>query len=297
MKKKRRPIRFPNLSKLAYALLGRRLELILPYFEDLENELRRAGMKVTLSRYVSKMIMISIIALLIGFFVPLPFLILRTLPFYAITMSLGVGLLAGGIAFWVAYMYPTISANSRKSAIERQMNFAVNYMAILAGAGVIPERIFKSLSTSDLDAIIKDEISEVVRRMDVLGEDFYTSLSKGAEETASKQFADLLRGILMVGRTGGDLRRYLHLQSRHFMRIRRISMKKSLDTLGVLAEVYVTGGIVLPLVIMIMLAAMSLVGGGGINLLAALYFAIFLLIPVISAVILIMIDAAVPKEE
>ncbi len=295
--KKRRSVRLPNFSKLAYSLLGRRLDLLLPYFEDLENDLKRAGMKITLSKYVSKMLMVTIIALLIAFSASLAVLILRTVPLYAIAMSLGIGFLAGGIAFWIMYTRPTISANSRKSTIEREMNFAVNYMAILAGAGVIPERIFKSLSASDLDATIKDELSEVVRRMDVLGEDFYTSLRRGADESSSKQFADLLRGILMVERTGGDLKRYLHLQSRHYMRLRRISMKKSLDMLSVLAEVYVTGGIVLPLVIIIMLAAMSLVGGGGINILATLYFAIFLLIPVISSAILIIVDASVPKEE
>ena len=295
--KKRLGLKLPELSTLAFRVFGRWSELIIVYFEDLEMDIKRAGMKISLLRYVSRMLFLTTMAFILSFSASLLILVTRTAPIYAITGSAGLGTLAAGITFWVIYILPSILASSRKGRIERTLNFVVNYMAILSAAGVTPERIFKSISTSDIDPVIRDDIADVVRRMEVTGDDFYTALRRKAEETPSRQLSDLLRGFLMVSKTGGDLKRYLYTQAKYFMRARRIALKKGLDQLGVLAEVYVTAGIVLPLVVVIMLSTMSLIGGGGINLVLWLYFTAFLLIPIISIVLLLLIDITVPKEE
>ncbi|MBC7113173.1 MAG: type II secretion system F family protein [Candidatus Methanomethyliales bacterium] len=295
--KKRLNIKMPSISALAYRLFGRWAELIIVYFEDLEVDIKRAGMKISLPRYISRMLLISLIGFIAAFFIPLPILITRTIPFYAITASAGLGVLVAGVAFWVMYILPSILASGRKGRIERALNFVVNYMAILSAAGVVPERVFRSLATSDIDPVIREEIADVVRRMEITGEDFYSALRRKADETASKQFSDLLKGILMVTRTGGDLKRYIYMQGKYFMRARRVALKKGLEQLGVLAEVYVTAGIVMPLVVVIMLSTMSLIGGGGINLILWLYFTTFLLIPLISIILIILIDVTAPKEE
>ncbi|MGC8937071.1 MAG: type II secretion system F family protein [Candidatus Methanomethylicaceae archaeon] len=295
--KKRFNLRLPSIYALAFRLFGRWSELIQVYFEDLGVDIKRAGMKVSLPRYISRMLLVTTVVFISSFSASLLILVMRMTPLYAVTGSLGLSVLATGIAFWVMYMIPSMLASSRKGRVERVLNFVVNYMAILSAAWVAPERIFRSISTSDVDPVIRDEIADVVRRMEITGEDFYTALQRKAEETPSRQFSDLLKGILMVSRTGGDLKRYLYTQARYFMRMRRITLKRRLDQLGVLAEVYVTAGIVLPLVTVIMLSTMSLVGGGGINVMLWLYFTAFLLIPIISVVLILLIDVTVPKEE
>lgn len=287
----------PDLSALALRLFGRWSELVQTYFEDLEMEIKRAGMKVSLTRYLAQMFLVSLIAFILGLVVPLPILITRTSPFYALTMSIGIGVLAGGIALWVMSLIPTIRASSRKGKMERALGYFVNYMAILSAAGVTPERIFKSLSTSDIEPVIKEEITEVLRGIEILGEDFYSAIRRRADETPSRKFSELLKGILMVSRTGGDLKRYLRMQARYFMRERRATLKKGLEQLGVLAEIYVTAGVVMPMVIIIMLATMSLIGGGGMNIVLWLYLVTFMLVPVVSIMLIILIDAMVPKEE
>ncbi|MCX8181728.1 MAG: type II secretion system F family protein [Candidatus Methanomethyliaceae archaeon] len=295
MKKKR--LSTPDIYTLAYRLFGRWAELIQTYFEDLEKEIKRAGMKISLTRYISRMLFAAFIAFLIGFFVSLPILLMRAMPFYALTMSLGIGLLTGGIAFWIIYTLPTISASNRKGRMEKALTFVVNYMAILSAAGIIPERIFKSLSTSDIDPVIREEIAEVVRGTEILGEDFYSALRRRSDETPSKQFSELLKGVLMVSNAGGDLKRYLRIQAKYFMKRRRVVLKKGLEQLGVLAEVYVTAGIVMPMVIIIMLSTMSIIGGGGINVILWLYLTTFFIIPIVSTALIILIDLMVPKEE
>lgn len=285
-----------NLYTLSYKIFGRFAILIESYFEDLRKDLRSAGMKISLSKYISNMLWISFIAFLSSFFIPFILLSTRISLFYAFTGSFALGILSAGIAFWIMYILPRIIAIDRKGRIEKTMAYITNYMAILSSANVIPERIFKSLSMADIDPIVREEIADIIRRMELTGEDFYSSIKSKSEETPSKQFSELLKGILMVSRTGGDLKRFLHLQAKTFMRLRRISLKKSLEQLGIVAEVFVTAGIVLPLVMIIMLSITSLLGWGG-SFLFWIYLITFLIIPIPSLVIIILIDAILPKEE
>jgi len=106
-----------------------------------------------------------------------------------------------------------------------------------------------------------------------------------------------MKGVLAVGNMGGDLRRYLHLQGKILMRERRIDMKKQLEGLSMTAEVYVSLGIVLPLIMIIMLSTMSFVGVGGANSVLYMLLTTFVLIPVASLVMLLLIDMSVPREE
>lgn len=286
-----------DYSGFAYRIFGSLAGRSIPYFEGLDLNLKRAGIKITLVKYISKIYLTALIAFIAGVVVPIPVLILLGMqPLFAIITGIALGFIAGAVAFILMYIYPKFVLNSRKRNIDKNLSFITNYLAILAGAGVIPEKIFKSVAKSDIDPAIRYEVSEIIRRMEVFGEDFYTALSVRIDETPSPRFAELLRGILLVGSTGGDMKRYLFLQGKRFIRFKNIDMKKSLDNLGIMAEVYVTAGIVLPLIMVVMLATLSFLGGGGINAILWLYFVTYLMVPLIAVMMLLMIDSSVPSE-
>ncbi|MCX8169900.1 MAG: type II secretion system F family protein, partial [Candidatus Methanomethyliaceae archaeon] len=127
-------------------------------------------------------------------------------------------------------------------------------------------------------------------------EDFLLAVKNKSEETPSKQFSELLKGILIVSKTGGDLKRFLRLQARYFIRLRRISLKKALDQLGIIAEIFVTTCIVMPLIMIIMLSVISLLGQVS-NFILWIYLITLLLVPLSSIVIIILVDTIMPKEE
>jgi flagellar protein FlaJ len=295
--KKKESLKFPDFADFGYRIFGNVAPRLVKYFPGYELLLKKAGKKITLVKYISETLLISLIALIVGLIVPIPILLHFLYPFFAIITTIAIGLMAGALAFVVMYIYPTMVMRSRTSAIERNLSFLANYMAILAGAGVIPEKIFRSVSKSDIDPSIKYEVSEIIRRMEVFGEDFYTALSIRVEETPSPKFAELLRGILLVGSTGGDMKRYLFLQGRRFMRMKNIALKKSLDGLGVMAEMYVTGGVVMPLILVVMLVTLSFLGGGSINALTWLYFTSYLMVPMVAGLMLVILDSSAPAEE
>jgi flagellar protein FlaJ len=288
--------KLPSLSFIAYRIFGRFADLVIVYFEDLERDIKRAGMKISLYRYVSLMFFLCLISFFITFITSLIILISRMYLFYSITGSIGLGVLAFGITFWIMYLLPGIIANERRRKIDDALGFVTNYMAILSTSGVTPETIFKSLSTTNINKIIREEISDIVRRIEIAGESFYSAVRRKAEETPSKYFSDLLKGILMVSRTGGNLERFLRLQAKYLMRIKRAILRKGLDQLGIIAEVYVTAGIVLPIVMLIILSVMAILGWAG-NVVIWLYLISFVLVPIISIVIIILIDSMIPKGE
>jgi flagellar protein FlaJ len=286
-----------DYSGFAYRVFGSLAAKSMQYFEGLDLNLKRAGIKLTLVKYISKIYMTAFIALIAGILVPIPILYLLNMQWlFIIITSIALGFIAAAVAFIVIYVYPSYVLKNRKNAIDKNLSFITNYLAILAGAGVIPEKIFKSVAKSDVDPAIRYEVSEIIRRMEVFGEDFYTALSVRIDETPSTKFAELLRGILLVGSTGGDMKRYLFLQGKRFIRFKNIDMRKSLDNLGIMAEVYVTAGIVLPLIMVVMLATLSFLGGGGINAIMWLYLVTYLMVPFIAVMMLLMIDSTVPSE-
>ncbi|MCS7098095.1 MAG: type II secretion system F family protein [Candidatus Methanomethyliaceae archaeon] len=285
-----------SLYSLSYRIFGRFAILIESYFEDLRKDLKSSGLKISLSKYISIMLWMSSIAFLLSFLIPLIFLMVRMPIFYALVGSLGLGILSAGITFWIMYILPKIIAMDRKSKMERTLAFVTNYMAILSSANVIPERIFKSLSMANIDPVVREEFADIVRRIELTGEDFLLAVKNKSEETPSKQFSELLKGILIVSKTGGDLKRFLRLQARYFIRLRRISLKKALDQLGIIAEIFVTTCIVMPLIMIIMLSVISLLGQVS-NFILWIYLITLLLVPLSSIVIIILVDTIMPKEE
>jgi flagellar protein FlaJ len=293
----KKQLTFPDLSVVSYRIFGKHIGFILPLVKDLDEDMKKAMMRTTIEKYASRMLFISLIGVVVTIGATLPILIRWLVPAYALAMSFALGIITGTFAFFIMYLYPSLVAGNRRRDIDKSLNFATQYMAILAGAEVTPEKIFKSMLTSDIDAVVKDEIGEVVKRIDIFGDDFYSALSARIKETPSKRFGDLMKGVLAVGSMGGDLRRYLHLQGKLFMRERKVDMKKQLEGLSITAEVYVSMGVVLPLILVIMLSTMSFIGGGGINSVLYMMLTTFVLIPVASMVMLVLIDMSVPREE
>lgn len=295
--KAKRSFSFPDLSVVSYRIFGNHIGPILPLVKDLEADMKKAIMRTTIEKYASRMLFIAAIGFAVSTVATLPILVRWVSLGYAVAMALGLGMITGTLAFWIMYMYPSIVAGNRQRKIDSSLNFATQYMAILAGAEVTPEKIFKSMLKADIEPIVKDEVAEVVKKIDIFGDDFYNALNSRIKETPSKKFGDLMKGILAVGSMGGDLRRYLHIQGKLFMKERKIDMRKQLEGLSITAEVYVSMGVVLPLILVIMLSTMSFIGGSGMDSVLWMMVTTFVLIPVASLVMLLLIDMSVPKEE
>ncbi len=289
-----------KLNETAYPLIGEKIGKALPIFKDLDLNLQRASVKISFRAYVSITIFTTIAATI---------MVLATAPVVltlvvgmallpAILFGIGGSLLAGACTVVVFYFYPIYQADKHKREIEDEMPFTTGYMAILANAGVSPEKIFSSLASLKQPLAASTEAKDVTRHINLFGMDIISALEKTSKRTPSEKFQQILDGMIATMHSGGNLGAFLQERFRAYIRIRKLALKKYADTLSMLAEVYVTLLLTAPLLFVIMLSVMSVMGGGSLGAFSSdtlLQVITYLGIPVCALIFLITVDSSSPK--
>jgi flagellar protein FlaJ len=285
----------------AYQLVGGRATQFLPLFKDLDVNLKKSGIKINFKAYISTVIVASLLlSSLVLIFVPvLLFFIFKLSLVLSLLFGVGIGLFAGALTVIGFYVYPTYRADSLKRDLEDEMPFTTGYMSILAGAGVPPDFIWRSLAQIDSSLAVSKVARNVIRDVELFGFDVISALEATSKRTPSERFKEMLEGFISVVYSGGNLVRYLRNRTQEYMKEKGIALKRFSDTLGVLAEFYVTLMVAGSLIFVVMLAVMSMLGGGGFGPLDSrlmLQLLTYIGLPVGSAVFLVILDMVSPKR-
>ena len=285
----------------AYQLVGGRAARFLPLFTDLDVNLKKSGIKINFKAYVSTVILASLLlSTSIMIFVPvLLFFIFKLSLFLSLLFGVGVSLFAGALTVIGFYFYPIYRADSLKRALEDEMPFTTGYMSILAGAGVPPDFIWRSLAQIDSSLSISNVARTVVRDVELFGFDVISALETTSKRTPSERFKELIEGFISVVHSGGNLAKYLRDRSQQYMKLKQIALRRFSDTLGVLAEFYVTLMVAGSLIFVVMLAVMAMLGSGGFGPLDSrllLQLLTYIGLPIGSVVFLVILDMVSPKR-
>jgi flagellar protein FlaJ len=212
--------------------------------------------------------------------------------------ALGMGAVFGAAVFGILYALPGLLASSRRSRMDRELPFVASHMSILAAGGIPPTRMFKLLGDSVTTPEVASDSNEIVRDVEILGNDIMTALEAERDRSASRPFAEMLEGLVATIRSGGDMKSYLQDATRTIMDLKRIAAKSLIETLGAFAEVYVTLMIVFPLLIIVMFSVMSLIGGGlgGFSVTSMMIFVTYLIIPICGVAVMVMLDQMVGED-
>ncbi len=191
------------------------------------------------------------------------------------------------ITYSIYNYLPRSAIKVRKKDIDRNISYATNYMAAMASADVTPSSIFRGLAKQEIYGEIKVEAEKIARDIDFFGKDLIKVLQKAIARSPSVTFQDFLQGIITTANSGGSLKIYFMSKSEQFMKENRLNQERDLQTLGVMAESFVTVVVAAPLFLIIMMSTMAMMGqSGGDVLLAA---TIFGLIPVAQIVFAVLI--------
>ena len=284
----------------AYNLLGDKTAKFIPLFKDLDKNLERSKIKITFKAYVSLTILTSLaVSLSALILTPIILYFLFGLSIHsALLFGLGISLLSGAFTVIAFYVYPVYRADSLKRKLEDELPFAAGYMAVLAGSGVTSDKIFKALARIDVPLAITEEAKRIVRDIELFGADLISALESASKRSPSEKFKQFLQGFIATMHSGGSLVAYLLDRSRHYMRLKKIAIRKFADTLSLLSEFYVAILVAGPLLFVIMLAVMAMLGGGGMGLLdpkLLLYLLTYIAIPVASVIFIIILDVLSPR--
>jgi len=285
----------------AYRVIGERIVRLLPLFKDVDVNLRRSGTRISFKAYVSLAILVtSLLFFFVLVLTPLLLVFILRLPYFSsLLFGIGMSLLTGALTIIGFYVYPIYRKDNLKRGLEDGLPFTAGYMAILAGAGVQPEYMLRSLAQIDASLAVSSEARTIVRDVELFGSDILSALEAASNRTPSIRFKELLEGFIFTVHSGGKLAKYLTDRSRQYMRLKRIALRRFSDTLGVLAEFYVTLLVAGPLILVVMLAVMAMLGGGGTGLFdprLLMYLLTYLGIPTGSVTFLIILDVVSPRR-
>lgn len=220
--------------------------------------------------------------------------ILKIFPLYrAMVVSGAIGVIAFLIAFIVYLTYPKYVAGKVKRVLEKNLVYITNYMNILASAGATTEGIFTSFAMVRDVFGVKNSAMRIMRDIQILGKDVYTAMSEESRVTPSKEYGNLLEGLVMTVSTGGKSEDYLRIMSERYMELRRRMLTRIINQLNLLAEIYVAVLIALPIVVMTMMLMMGALGGpviAGLGAAEIMQLMAYIFIPFAAIVVILIID-------
>ncbi|MGB1586962.1 MAG: type II secretion system F family protein [Thermoplasmatota archaeon] len=162
-----------------------------------------------------------------------------------------------------AMLYPDLKINARKRSIDNQLPYALNFLAALAAAGVVPDQVFGALGKQDVYGEMAREASLIHRDTQLFSYDLIQALQEGARRSPSQQLAEFLQGAVTTITSGGDLKIYFLAKAEQYASENHRKQKAFIESMGVMAESYVVVAAAAPLFLIVILSVMMLLSSGG----------------------------------
>ncbi len=272
-------------QRMSYKWLGRLGERRAN--NHLQEALQSAHMEIRAGAYLSYVFLSAILGLLSSLIV-IVFFVFLLLPLIGVTLDMGFTILflfipgfIGVLIYAVLLSLPKSRAKGRKKKIDTNLAYAINFISAMASAGVTPTEIFKSLSKQEIYSEVKEESAWIYRDVGLLGFDILSAIKKNIARTPSQRFKEFLQGMVVTVTSGGSLKTYFMHKADQYLWENRNQQKQLLETLGIMAESYVTAAVAGVLLLLIVIPLMMIITGDW-NA-TFLYILILMVVPLIHA--------------
>jgi flagellar protein FlaJ len=289
-----------SIHILSYRLLNSRIQFLYPKLGKLEKTLKQSRIPIPYEVYVCSMVFFSMIAGLIGLAVGIAIaLIVNIQPLaFAFILPIIAGAGMAQITFFILQMMPNINIKNRAAKLIEELPHFIGYMATLATSGLSLEGIFKAIAAENTEEEIVKDAQFITRNIDVMGMDLVTAINDLIKRTPAGPYSEMLEGAIITVQSGGDLKEYFIATGKVQLEEKKMALKKSTDSLGVMAEMYTIMLIVFPLLAVIMLSIMAIMSPtlAGFDLMTLMNLLTYVMVPFFGMLFLFMMDSMVPKR-
>lgn len=304
-----------DYERFCFNLLGNRVKKKRERYASLRADLISARMKTPFEAFLATAMVSSVVAgivgsILVGIFtwlLRIPEMIkykgevpdsIAALSGYSLQIGTILAVLISfaifaGITYLVFNIYPSIVAGTRRRNIDSTLPYAINYITAMSTAGIPPAEVFRQLGNSPMYGESSVEARYISREIDLFGRDLIEALRIISTSTPSLRMKEFIQGAMGSISSGSDLTVYFRTKAEQYALENRQGQKLFLDTLGLIAESYVTAMVAGPLFLIILQSIMSVLGGGGQPIF--LYAIIYLIIPFGSIMFVVMISSMTPE--
>lgn len=190
-----------------------------------------------------------------------------------------------GLAGWFGVFglmksLPGSAAKGRGRDIDRRISPAMSFVSAMSSADVNIDQIFHELARQRIYGQVAEEAAWITRDTELLGVDILTAIKNGASRTPSKRFQDFLQGVVTTATSGGQLKPYFLTKAEQYERENKLETLQRVETMGLLAETFVTVVVAFPLFLVIIIAIFAIIGGGGPTMITVLWGIVGGMIPV-----------------
>ncbi|MGB6680930.1 MAG: type II secretion system F family protein [Candidatus Bathyarchaeia archaeon] len=290
------------LALAPYRLLGEKTKKFSAIFIGLQSQLMRADIKVAHEAYVAMIILFTSLGGVSIFAATILVSLISGATFIAaILVAFIMGSIGTSIIFITLFFYPSMQVGNRKRILEEELPYVASHMAVLSKANMPPERIFRSITQVEdlgMKSIAAEESRNIIRDVNFLGFDIISAMERRIRYAPSPKFVDFLDGFISVSRSGGSLTSFFMATAKALMDSARIAARQLLETLGGIAEAYISMMVVFPLLVIVMLSIMGMIGGnlGGFGVLFIMQLVTYLAIPAFALILLLLLDSIIPPR-
>ena len=259
--------------------------LAKPPDPTLEENLLKAHMRIRSDEYMATVYGTTVVAALglsvaaVGIYL---FLSLIGAGIFALLLAVALPLAGTPLVFAIMPGRPAGVAKGRGRKIDRKISAAMSFVSAMSSADVNVDQIFKELARQKIYGEVAEEAAWITRDTELLGFDILTALRNGAQRSPSKRFQDFLQGVVTTATSGGQLKPYFLLKAEQFEQENKLEQLARVETLGLLAETFVTVVVAFPLFLVIIIAIFSVIGGGGSFMIDILWVLVGLMIPMMQ---------------
>ncbi len=268
-----------NYQKMCYRWFGRTAESVIT--EKMKYSLESAHITIRPGAYVSCLWVNTILAAIVSTIIYFSLILFLSPSIWLIFALVTIPLLSTFFTYLYFKIMPASKAKARAKKIDLHLPYALNFISAMASAGITPSEIFKSLSKQRIYGEIREEALWIYRDVNLLGRDIISAMKANINRTPSEKFKEFLQGAVVTVQSGGALKPYFMAKADQYTRENRVAQRQLIESLGIMAEAYVTAAVAGVLLIIIIIPLLMIISKAGTDQLMFMYVFVGFIIPLI----------------
>jgi flagellar protein FlaJ len=278
---------FDKVSLVAYRMFQGPAARIAGLMPRMRIELLKSNMRITPTGLVSFALFATLISSVID-------LVLVGVALMTSHLILLLAVPFPALVFGMTLYTPKLSQANRASALDNELPFLVGYMSILAGGGLTLIDTLRRVADLKVFPASSAEAKRILVEIDVFGKDPITAVDDASRYNPSKAFSELLAGYTTVLKTGGDYVNYLNLRLRETFLNMSDKIRRTVDTIGLIAESFLIVTVVLGVTLFTLYLVETVINGNT-GAISNIYFFSYVLVPIFTLGFSWLIDSVQPK--
>jgi flagellar protein FlaJ len=281
----------PGYMKVALTLF-RDYYTLKPVNVKLEESLRKSKKPYSPVQYLSMVTFFSLVAAFAGMIaLGAAYYFVGTLALFGIPVVVIVAIMI----YSLGIAMPSSAISKRRKNIDTRLPMALAYIATMASADVPVENIMYELGKSPQYGEIAKEARTISASSRLFGNDIVTALREESKYSPSLKFAEFLTGITSTVTSGGNLKDYFTMKAKQFQSELSTLIKQNSESVGVLAESYVTVGVAFPLMMIVILGILAAISSSAGAVVTVLYLIVLMMVPMITFVFAFLIQSTIKE--